>query len=273
MPEITIPEDYKESLELLLQATDNFYIVGGFIRDSIIGIKQKDFDIDIAVNGKYINKIKELFEKNNYTINEDGFDRFGTITVYIKKGSSFIKLDIAQFRNEEYEDNSRKPIVGKESTIEKDLERRDFTINAMAYDYKNKKIIDLFNGKNDLNKKIIKAVKDPDERFKEDPLRILRGLRFAVKYNFKIENNTFAAMIRQAPRISIVSGERIRDEIIKGLSYNSVEYFKLLVDSGIMKELVKEFEDVKNIKHDDRHGHYNETLMQHILDLLEKKMI
>lgn len=267
---LLIPNNYKKAFSIMLSITDEVYIVGGFVRDLYTGKREDKDDVDVAVHGKHLKELTTAFEKSGYTINEDGL-KFGVITVFIPiKNNDFEKLDIAQFRNEKYDTKSRKPIVQEADNIEDDLSRRDFTLGAIAYNVKTGKILDPFNGIKDIHNKIIRAVGNPDDRFKEDPLRILRGLRHAVKFGYTIEPKTFEAMKRNAYRLSIVSGERIRDELFKGLNYNSKEFFILLEKSGVLKELIKEFETANEIKHDSRHGHYNETLIEHIIDVLSK---
>jgi tRNA nucleotidyltransferase (CCA-adding enzyme) len=263
--EIKIPEEYKDAVETITSITKDAYLVGGYIRDFLVGIENNDADIDIAVNGKYIDSIKDAFEKKKYTINTDGL-KFGVITVYLKNGSN---VDIAEFRNESYDSSSRKPKVKPSDNIYDDIKRRDFTITAMAYNLSTKELIDNFNGREDIKKKIIKAVGNPDERFDEDPLRILRGIRLATKLGFNIEDRTLKSMGKNAYKLEKVSGERIRDELIKGLEANSKRFFELLEKSGVLYTLIEELEGAKELKHDNRHGHYGENLIEHIIDVLE----
>ena len=262
---IKIPEEYEDSINTILSITPEAYLVGGYIRDALIGVDNKDADIDIAVNGKYIDSIKEAFEKKKYTVNIDGL-KFGVITVYLQDGSN---VDIAEFRNESYDSSSRKPNVKQSDNIYDDVSRRDFTITAMAYNLKTKELVDLFNGQRDIKNKIIRAVGNPDERFNEDPLRILRGIRLASKLNFEIEQKTLESMGRNAKKLEKVSGERIREELIKGLEANPKRFFMLLEKSRVLYTLIEELEGAKDLKHDNRHGHYGENLIEHIIDVLD----
>ena len=262
---INIPDKYKNVIDIILSITPEAYLVGGYIRDALIGIDNKDADIDIAVNGKYINKIKEELEKDKYTINIDGL-KFGVITAYLEDGDN---IDIAEFRNENYDSSSRKPKVKASDNIYDDVKRRDFTINAIAYNLKRKELIDEFNGQEDIKNKIIRAVGNPDERFDEDPLRILRGLRIATKLGFNIEEKTLKSMEKNSYKLQKVSGERIRDELIKGLEINPKRFFELLEESKVLYTLINEMEGAKELKHGNKHGHYGENLIQHIIDVLD----
>ncbi len=263
--EIKIPKEYEDAIDTITSITKDAYLVGGYIRDFLIGIKNNDADIDIAVNGKYIDSIKNAFEEKNYTVNTDGL-KFGVITVYLEDGSN---VDIAEFRNETYDERSRKPTVSSSDNIYDDIKRRDFTITAMAMNLITGELIDEFGGIKDIRNRIIRAVGDPDERFNEDPLRVLRGIRLAAKLNFNIDSETLDSMRRNAHKLEKVSGERIREELIKGLEANPKRFFILLEKSGVLYELISELEGAKDLKHDHRHGHYGENLIEHIIDVLE----
>ncbi len=262
---IDIPKEYQPALEMISQMTDT-YVVGGYIRDSLMGVLNDDVDIDVAIHGSYIDQIAKKAEENGYTVNRDGL-KFGVITIYIDKTR---KIDVAQFRNEIYIENSRKPIVEKSDNINDDLSRRDFTISAIAYKYPSGQIIDMFGGISDMKKKIIRCVGNPNDRFREDPLRILRALRFATRFNFEIEENTMNSIIANASRLSIVSGERIREELMKSFSYDPERFFMLLEKSKILYQIFPEYMNAKEIVHDNRYGHYSENLIQHVMDMLKK---
>jgi tRNA nucleotidyltransferase/poly(A) polymerase len=161
------------------------YFVGGFVRDKLMGNVPKDVDMTTAARPDTIQELLTKMGCPVYTIGA----RFGTIgTKYYGQ-----PIEITTFRAEVYTENSRKPVVTFGDTLEGDLARRDFTINAMAVN-SNGDVIDPFNGREDLHNRIIRAVGNPVDRFTEDPLRVLRAIRFAARYEFDIEENTLNAM-------------------------------------------------------------------------------
>ena len=175
------------------------YIVGGSVRDLFMGNPRSDVDVAVRLP---IENIVGFLAGRQYikTINQVGI-AFGVVKVVLKDET---EIDVAQFRSETYVEGSRKPeTVTFVQSIEEDLARRDFTINAMAlfYTRKDREFVlnDPFNGLGDFHNGIIRAVGNPDERFSEDTLRIQRAVRFAVRFGFAIEPNTLAAMIRMAP--------------------------------------------------------------------------
>lgn len=201
-------------LNLLNSDNDTGYIVGGAIRDVLLGLEPHD--IDFATNKSY-DELKKLF--SDYPCIETG-KSFGVIRVKINHN----EYEIAKYRKD-INDTS----VAFVNNINDDLSRRDFTINAFALN--NNNFIDLFNGRSDLENKIIRFVGNPDIRITEDPLRILRALRFAGKPGFKIHPDTLFSMSKNKELLKLIANERIKDEFIKIL--NSTENIKVL---EIMKE-------------------------------------
>lgn len=178
------------------------YIVGGAVRDYLLNIKPHDYDI--CYNAE-INEIYKIFK--GYPIYETGI-KYGTITLNYKG----LLIELTRFRTEElYLDNRHPKSVNFVDDIEKDLSRRDFTINAMALD-KHKRLTDIYGGKKDLETGIIKAVGNADERFLEDALRILRAFRFASRFGFEIEEETKAAIINQKDGLKSIAKERLSEE-------------------------------------------------------------
>ena len=198
----------KEALEIINIIEDSgyeAYIVGGSLRDSLLGMQPKDIDIASSASPT---AIKQIF--NSYKTIDTGID-FGTVTLIYNDRP----VEITTFRSESvYLDSRRPDSVSFEKNVDEDLKRRDFTINAMAYN-QSKKIVDLFSGEEDLNNKLIRCVGSPDERFSEDALRMLRAVRFACVLNFDIEKNTFEAIKYNASRIEHISKERIQAELNK----------------------------------------------------------
>lgn len=217
-----LPIYVTDALSILKSAGFEAYAVGGCVRDMLL-LKNPD-DYDITTSALPENIIK-LFEHTVLT----GV-KHGTVTVIINNHS----LEITTFRTDGKYINNRKPdSVTFLKNINGDLSRRDFTINAMAYDGDDK-IIDLFGGKEDLNNKIIRAVGNPEKRFTEDALRILRAFRFAAKLGFEIEENTFAAIKNTAHLLKNISRERIFTEFSKILTSDNPELLEKLINCGGM---------------------------------------
>ncbi len=210
---IKIPNTSKIIIDQLLYHGYEAGLVGGCLRNLILGIEVKDYDIATSAT---TSQMKEIF--NHFTIITLG-EKYGTLIIVVDGEN----IEVTTFRKEsDYSDNRHPDKVEFISSLEEDLKRRDFTINALYY---NDKIglIDLFNSVNDLNKKIVKAIGDPIERFREDSLRILRGIRFAVKLKFKIETETKLAIKKYYLSLSNIPAERIAIELIEILKCSNIE--------------------------------------------------
>lgn len=196
------------------------WFVGGCVRDALLG--RPFTDIDIATNATPDDIIR-IFDKTVPT----GI-KHGTVTVLIDNKP----IEVTTFRSEDgYQDSRHPDTVHFKSDINEDLSRRDFTINAIAY-HPSGKTVDLFGGLNDLKKGIIKTVNDPNARFKEDALRILRAFRFASKLDFKIEESTEKAAILLIDSLKFLSGERILKELKKLVCGNNLSPFQKVIDMG-----------------------------------------
>ena len=182
------------------------YLVGGCVRDLILGRKPKDWDI--TTNAKP-DDIQRLFEETFYT------NDFGTVGVVLEtKDESLKVVEVTPYRTESaYGDKRRPDSVTFGSSIEEDLARRDFTINALAYDDSKGHLIDFYKGQNDLRNRVLRTVGNPDERFEEDALRLMRALRFVAELDFALDDETAAAIQRKASNLAHISKERIRDEL------------------------------------------------------------
>ncbi|MEG0895304.1 MAG: CCA tRNA nucleotidyltransferase, partial [Oscillospiraceae bacterium] len=203
-----LPENAKLILDLLEKNGFKAYIVGGFVRDSLMGVMSNDCDITTNATPK---QIIDIF--SDYKVVETGI-KHGTVTVIINKTG----YEITTYRIDgKYLDNRKPNQVVFTAKLEDDLKRRDFTINAMAY---NKTIVDIFGGAEDINNKIVRCVGNPYERFKEDALRILRALRFAATLDFYIENKTLMAIKECTPLLKNLSKERITSEVFGMLGGN-----------------------------------------------------
>ena len=199
----------KEVLEILTELEKNqfkAYVVGGYVRDYILNRKTNDYDI--ATDARPDDIIK-IFNNKKILVNKS----FGNVVIN--------DIEITTFRKDEY-NNSRFPKVTYVDTISEDVKRRDFTINAL-YMNKNYEIIDSLNAIEDLNNRIIRTVKDPNISFNEDPLRIIRAIRFARILNFEIEKETFIALQKYAYKLKEINKERIIKEINKGIPYGVLE--------------------------------------------------
>ena len=232
---IEIPKEVLDVIRKLQEKEFQAYIVGGCVRDILRGIKPQDWDI--ATDAKP-EEVAKIFPKHFIE------NKFGTVTVLTgSKDPTLKEIEVTTFRIEEkYTDRRHPDKVRWAKTIEEDLSRRDFTINAMAIKIKNEKLkiknlelIDPFNGQKDLKNKIIRAVGDPDERFKEDALRLMRAVRFATTLEFDIEKKTFEAIKKNAYLLEFISKERIRDEfLIIIMSKNAAKGIDLLRETGLL---------------------------------------
>ncbi|MEM0142393.1 MAG: CCA tRNA nucleotidyltransferase [Candidatus Parvarchaeum sp.] len=236
------------------------YLVGGFVRDSLLGLPSHDYDIVTNIG---INELKRHLDSHGYVaINTNDF---GTLAV-ILNGQ---KIDIAQFRADTYDMVGRKPSIQPVSTIEEDLNRRDFSINSMAYEYPSMKLIDPFKGAEDLKRKILRSIRNPNLVFMEDPLRMMRAARFAAKYSLTVSPDLSEAMLAKKYELRRISAERIREELFKGFSLSPSErgqYAANLIDFHLLEIIIPEFSQINNIRHDSRGHHYDELLAQHMVD-------
>lgn len=224
---LQIPKDVEYIINKIYDNGYEAFIVGGCVRDSIIGLKPNDYDITTSAKP---NEIMNIFK--NEKIIETGI-KHGTVTL-IKNG---IEYEITTYRIDgEYNDNRRPDFVEFTNDINKDLQRRDFTINAIAYNHRIG-IVDTFDGIGDICKKIIKTVGKADERFNEDGLRIIRAVRFSCKLGFDIEKDTLISIYKNINLIKNVSIERIQNEFNKILLSDSPENLYILYQAGMFDVL------------------------------------
>ncbi|MBO2516765.1 MAG: hypothetical protein CW338_05720 [Clostridiales bacterium] len=209
-----LPQEVKTAIRLLKEAGHPAYPVGGCVRDTLMGSTPNDWDM---CTGATPEQMHAAFAGQK--IIDTGI-RHGTVTLVLDGRN----LEITTFRLDgDYEDGRHPLSVTYSDRIDEDLMRRDFTVNAMAYDPEKDEVIDLFGGREDLEKKIIRCVGDPEKRFEEDALRILRAARFSAKLGFTIEENTLSAMKRLAPSLNRVSRERIAQEMSGLLTAENAE--------------------------------------------------
>ena len=232
---MTIPSEVKNIMEKLVEKGFEAYAVGGCVRDLLRKVKPQDWDI--TTNAKP-EEIRKLFKKSFYN------NKFGTVTVLTSsKDKTLAEVEITTYRiDEKYTDKRHPDKIHFAKTIDKDLARRDFTINALAMS-KDGKVIDLFDGQKDLKNKIIRAVGKADDRFNEDALRMLRAVRFATTLDFFIEDKTLKAIQKNSGWIQAISEERIRDELIKIFkSEKAAEGIDLLRQTNLLKYILPELQ-------------------------------
>lgn len=227
---ISIPQNVRHILDTLQKHKYQAFIVGGCIRDCILGRVPEDWDI--ATNA-VPEEVKGLFP-----VTVDTGIKHGTVTIIINKSS----YEVTTYRIDgEYLDFRKPRSVTFTSSIEEDLSRRDFTINAMAYNPL-RGIVDPFGGISDIKKEVIRTVGDPDKRFNEDALRMLRTVRFSAQLGFSINENTLRSISRNCQLAENISAERIRDELTKTLLSDNPFCFSLLMDTKLIRYTLPEFE-------------------------------
>ncbi|MFA7142235.1 MAG: HD domain-containing protein [Candidatus Paceibacterota bacterium] len=236
MNKIKIPQYVLFGLNSLKKNGFKGFLVGGCVRDYMLNKEPKDWDI--TTNAKP-DEIKEVFKKEHLkTLYENDF---GTVSVFIEDNV----LEITTYRVEGSYINRRHPDKVKwTEKIEDDLKRRDFTINAMALDVLNgTNLIDLFHGEKDLKARVIRTVSDPDKRFNEDALRMIRAIRFACVLDFTISKETYESIKKNKELIKEISNERIRDEFVKIIMSNHAKQgILLLKETGLLKYIIPELE-------------------------------
>ena len=251
----------KASQELNLES----YVIGGFVRDYLL---QRDFkkDIDIVAIGSGIDLALKVSELLPHKPKVQVFKNYGTAMLRYKE----IDIEFVGARKESYNQDSRNPIV-EFGTLEDDQNRRDFTINALAFSLNSSnygELIDPFSGLSDLENKIIKTPLSPDITYSDDPLRMLRGIRFATQLNFEIEKESLSAIERNKDRIKIISGERIVDELNKILETAKPSIgFLLLYKAGLLDIILPELTALNNVEEIEGHTHKNN--FYHTLEVVD----
>lgn len=261
--ELRIPEKAKIILHTLEEAGYEAYVVGGCVRDSILGRSPDDWDITTSAKPE---EVKTLFRRTVDT----GLIH-GTVTVMLDKEG----FEVTTYRVDgEYEDGRHPKEVSFTASLEEDLKRRDFTINAMAYNPK-RGLVDLFGGIQDMENRIIRCVGNPLERFTEDALRILRAVRFSAQLGFSIEGETLKAISVLAPNLKYVSAERIQVELLKLLVSPHPDYLRTAYEAGITKEILPEFDRCMETEQNTPHHCYNvgEHTLQSLLNIRADKVL
>lgn len=266
--------NYKEALknpifDIIAQASAALevesYVIGGFVRDLLLNRNAKK-DIDIVAVGSGIDlalKVSELLPRNPKV---QVFKNYGTAMLRFEDTD----IEFVGARRESYNFDSRKPLV-EDGTLEDDQNRRDFTINALALSLNKStfgNLLDPFNGLMDLEHKIIKTPLDPDVTYSDDPLRMMRGIRFASQLNFEIEPESFESITKNKDRISIISGERIVEELNKILMTDTPSKgFLLLYKSGLLDYILPELTALNQVEEIEGHTHKNN--FYHTLEVVD----
>lgn len=229
--DISLPEDVRQIISILMENGHEAYAVGGCVRDSLLGKEPKDWDITTSARPE---EVKALFRR---TI--DTGIVHGTVTVMLGK----VGYEVTTYRIDgEYEDGRHPRSVEFSDNLLEDLKRRDFTINAMAYNEQTG-IVDEFGGIPDMKRQVIRCVRQAHERFTEDALRMMRAVRFSAQLGFSIEDRTFAAMCDLAPTIERISRERIQAEFSKTLLSPHPEYVEKYRECGILSHILPEVQE------------------------------
>ena len=241
------------------------YVIGGFVRDIYLNRKSKD--IDIVTVGSGIELAKRVSEKLKNKPQVHIFKNFGTAMLKYKD----LEIEFVGARKESYQIDSRKPEV-EEGTLQDDQNRRDFTINALALGLNKTnfgELVDPFNGIDDLKNKIIRTPLNPDITFSDDPLRIMRAIRFSTQLGFEIQDETLQSISKNKERIKIISGERIIDEINKiMMSEKPSTGFKLMEETGLLKIIFPELLQLKGVEKVNGIGHKDN--FYHTLEVLDR---
>lgn len=237
------------------------YVVGGAVREQLLGRAVEEWD---AATDALPNQTEEILRASGATNIGVVGKQFGTISATFHGEP----IEITTFRGEHYEDNSRKPTTVFSQTVEEDLSRRDFTINALAISPKKNILLDPYGGQKDLEDKVIRAVGRPETRFHEDPLRMFRAIRFAVRLGFTIEQETQQAITDQKDRAGLLSLERVAAELDKMLvAPRPSQAIRLLVETGLINYTLPELIPSIDLEFDPRE---HKDIYNHILQVLDQ---
>lgn len=256
--------------EVFAAAGHELAIVGGPVRDALLGRTSNDLDFTTSASPDETEALLAQWGDAHWDIGKE----FGTIGAkrFAKGGQEEVIVEITTYRTDEYDPTSRKPLVAFGDNIEGDLSRRDFTVNAMAIRVPQLEFVDPFDGLVDLAAGLLRTPIAAEKSFDDDPLRMMRAARFTAQLGFDVEESAFAAIQAMAERISIVSGERVRDELNKLLvSADPVRGLTVLVDSGLAAHVLPELPGMKEAS--DEHNRHKDvfshsmTVLQQAIDL------
>lgn len=245
------------------EINEEVYVVGGFVRDILLGKEVQDIDIVVVGDSiRFARAVADRFHIANVVI----FEKFGTAMIPVDGG----KIEFVSAREESYEASSRKPTV-KRSTLASDLSRRDFTVNAIAASLNKDhlgKIIDVYDGQKDMHHKLLRTPLDPKKTFDDDPLRMMRAVRFASQLQFHVDKPALDAIQEMAGRISIVSKERVSDEFMKILASPKPSVgLKLLQQTGLSKYVFPELDEMVGVE--QRKDYHHKDVFLHTLKVVD----
>ena len=256
-----IPNDCIMLSKILQESRHEGYLVGGCVRDMLLGVSPHDWDMCTNATPE---EMITLFTREGLTINPKGIE-YGTVTPVIKG----IEYEITTFRKETgYSDGRHPDEVSYSKTIAEDLCRRDFTINAMAIDMKDNTLTDLFHGSDDLNNGVIRMVGNPQERISEDPLRILRALRFAIKFGFTIDKNTRDAILSNKHLLATVSKERVTQELQKMLTCGKPIRDIFMEYADVIFEILPDLKPCYKFNQNSRY--HKHDVYEHIINVVDQ---
>jgi poly(A) polymerase len=250
--------------ELFSNAGHELFLVGGSVRDALLGKLGHDLDFATSARPDAVEKLLRRFSPAVWTIGKE----YGTIGCKVDVGEVSWVIEVTTYRSDVYPGHSRKPVVAFGDTLDDDLLRRDFTINAMAVSIPDKKFVDPYGGLTDLAQRLIRTPATPESSFSDDPLRMMRAARFVAQLGFRPAPEVIAAMRGMTDRISIISAERIRDEFKKLLLTDRPRPgLDLLVSTGLAGRVLPELPALR-LERDEHHRH--KDVYQHSLTVLEQ---
>lgn len=269
LADMIIPENDIEILKLVGQVADRLnldaYVVGGYVRDCILQRPCKD--MDFVTVGSGIELARAVAKQLGRGAHLSVFRNFGTARVVFDR----LELEFVGARRESYSHDSRKPIV-EDGTLEDDISRRDFTVNALAMRVNENGfggIVDLYGGLVDMESRILRTPLDPDITFSDDPLRMMRAVRFATQLRFAIDGNTYEGICRNAHRLEIISRERIADELNKIMRAAKPSIgWRMLLETGLLHYILPELEEMQTV--DVVNGRAHKDNFDHTMKVLDK---
>jgi poly(A) polymerase len=252
-----------EIVRTLRERGHQAYFAGGCVRDLLLGREPADYDVATDATPQ---QVMQIFPQT-YAVGE----QFGVVLVPEPSGATSTTVEVATFRSDvSYSDGRHPDEVRFTKDPREDAQRRDFTVNGMMLDPATDELLDFVGGRDDLKAGIIRAIGDPERRFTEDKLRMLRAVRFAARFDYQIDPATMAAIQKLAPKISQVSSERVREELTKMLTEGRArQAFELLDQSGLLKEVLPEIAAMKGVEQPPQY-HPEGDVFLHTLLLLEK---
>ena len=271
---------FKTIYQIAKKEKTDVYVVGGFVRDELLGIKnKKDLDFVVIDSGlEFAKKFDKALKREGSLIEFPDFDTARYVlpvkspkSVKSESQEETVELEFAGARSEKYDSKSRKPKV-EATSLEEDLKRRDFTVNTLCQKIsvggKLGEIVDLFNGQKDLEKKMLRTPLDPDTTFSDDPLRMMRAARFASQLGFTIEANTYSAMERNAKRLKIISAERLKEELFKIFATCKPSIgLRILYDTGLMDVFMPELGNLKGVE--EIFGQQHKDVLEHTFKVID----